>query len=58
MATQDDSETEPEEEVYTANVCFMENGDEASKVNFETFLEEVDLTMDELVRFFEELQER
>ena len=33
VATWDDSETESEEEVDTANICFMAKGDEASKVN-------------------------
>ena len=31
-ATWDDSEVEPEEKVDTANMCFMTQGDNASKV--------------------------
>ena len=54
VATWDISETESEEEVDTANVYFMENGDEVSKVNFETSLDEDDLTMDKIAKFFEE----
>ena len=47
----DDSETDSEE-------GFMAHGDKASKVNLENSLEYEDLTMDELVQFFEELQNR
>ena len=56
VATWDDLETESEEEIDTAHMCFMAHGDEASKVNLENSLEDDDLTMDELVQFFEELQ--
>ena len=56
MAIRDDSETEFEEEIDTAHMCFMALGDEASKVNLEKSLEDDNLTMDELVQFFEELQ--
>ena len=58
MATWDDSETESEEEIDTAYMCFMAHGDEASKVKLENSLENEDLIMDELAQFFEELQNR
>ena len=58
VATWDDSETESEEEIDTAHMCFMAHGNEASKVNVENSLEDGDLTMDELAQFFEELQNR
>ena len=58
VATWDDSKTKSKKEINTAHVCFMANGEETSKVNFETALDEDDLTMDELARFFEELQDR
>jgi len=58
VATWDDSETESKEKVDTANICFMANRDEVSKVTFESSLDEDDLTMDELERFFKELQEQ
>ena len=47
VATWDDSETDSEEKIDVAHVCFMANGEEASKVNLETSLEDNDLTMDE-----------
>ena len=50
----DISDTESEEEVDTVNVYLMTNGDEVSKVNFETSLDEDDLTMDKIAKFFEE----
>ena len=52
VSTCDDSETESEEKVDTANICFMANGDEAFKVTFETSLNEDDLILNELARFF------
>ena len=52
VATWDDSETESKEEINTIHVCFMANREETSKINFETSLDEDDLTMDELARFF------
>ena len=52
----DDSETEFEEEIDTAHMCFMAHGD--AKVNLENSLEDEDLTIDELAQFFEELQNR
>ena len=55
VATWDDSETESEEEIDTAHMCFMAHGDEASKENLENSLEDDDLIMDELTQFFEEL---
>jgi len=58
VATWDDSETESKEEINTVHICFMANREETSKINFETSLDEDDLTMDELARFFEELQDR
>ena len=51
VATWDDLETESEEEIDTAHMCFMAHGDEASKVNLENSLEDEDLTMDELAQF-------
>jgi len=58
VATWDDSETDFEEEIDAAHVCFMANGEETSMVNLETSLEDDDLTMDELAQVFEELQNR
>ena len=58
VATWDDSETESDEEVDTANICFIVNGDDPSKVSLETSLNDDDLTIDEGDRFFKELQER
>ena len=40
VATWNDSETESEEEINTAHMCFMAHGDEASKVNLENSLED------------------
>ena len=51
VATWDDSETETEEKIDTSHVCFMANGEETSKVNLETSLDEDDLTMDDLAKF-------
>ena len=51
VATWDDSETEPEEEVDTENVCFMTNRDEATNVTIQDSLDD-DLSIDELARFF------
>ena len=58
IATWDDSETDSEEEIDVAYVCFMAHGEEASMVNLETSLKDNDLTMDELAQFFEEFQNR
>ena len=44
VATWDDLETESEEEIDTAHMCFMVHGDEAYKVNLENSLEDEDLT--------------
>ena len=49
-----DSESESEEEVDTANVCFMAN-DNTPKVTSEPSLDEYNLTMDELGDAFVEL---
>jgi len=48
VATWDDSETDSEEEIDVAHVCFMANGEETSMVNLEISLEDDDLTIDEL----------
>ena len=53
VATWDDLETDSEEEIAVAHVCFMENGEETSMINLETSLEDNDLTMDELAQYFE-----
>ena len=58
LTTWDDSETDSEEEIDVAHVCFMANGEKISMVNLETYLEDNGLTMDELAQFFEELQNR
>ena len=58
VTTWDDSETNSEEEIDAAHICFMANGEEASMVNLETSLEDNDLTLDELAQFFEELKNR
>ena len=58
VATWDDSETESEEEIDAAQMCFMARDDKASKVILENSLEDEDLTMDELAQGFEELQSR
>ena len=58
MATWDDSESESEEEIDTANMCFMAHGEGASKVYLENSIDDDELTMDELAQFFEELQHR
>ena len=58
LATQDDSKTDSKEEIDVAHVCFMASGEEVSMVNFETSLEDNDLTIDELAQFFEKLQNR
>ena len=55
VAAWDNSKTDSKEKIDTLHVCFMANEEEKSKVNFKTSLEEDDLTMDELARFFEEL---
>ena len=52
VATWDDSETESEEEIDTAHMCFMAHGDDAFKVYLENSLNDEDLTMDELAHFF------
>ena len=57
-ATWDDSESESEEEHDAANMCFMAQGEDSSKVCLETSIDDDDLTMDELAQFFEELQHR
>ena len=57
-ATWDISESESNEEVDVANVCFMSHGDDPTKVPLETFLDDDELTMDEIATFFEELQHR
>ena len=41
-----------EEEIDAAHICFMANGKETSMINPETFLEDDDLTMNELAHFF------
>ena len=57
VATWDDSEIESKEKVDITNVCFMANGDEASKVTFEKSLDEDNLIWMHLLDFFEELLE-
>ena len=47
-------ESESEEEVDTAHVCFMAN-ENTPKVTFESYLDECELSMDELDEAFEEL---
>ena len=49
-----DLESDSEEEVDTANVCFMAN-ENTPKVTFESCLDDCELTMDELGEAFEEL---
>ena len=44
----DDSETESEEEIDTAYVCFMAIGEETSQVTLDTSLDDDELTMNEL----------
>ena len=56
--TWDGSETDSEEVIDAAYVCFMTNKEETSMVNLETSLENNDLTMNKLTQFFEELQNR
>ena len=51
-----DSESESDEEVDTANVCFMAHGDDPTKISLETTLDHDELTMEEIATFFEELQ--
>jgi len=58
ISTWDDSEIDFEEEIDAAHVCFMANGEETFMVNFETSLEDDDLSMNELAQVFEELQNR
>ena len=58
VSTWDDSKSESEEEVDIANMCFMVNDEHLATVNLELELEDCDLTMNELVSIFEELQER
>ena len=48
-----DLESESEEEVDMANVCFMANVN-TPKVTYESFLDDYDLFMDELGETFEE----
>jgi len=48
VATWDDSETESEEEIDTAHVCFMANREEISKLTLDTSLDDDELTMNEL----------
>jgi len=57
-ATWDDSESESEEEIDTANMCFMVQGEDTTKVCLENSIDDDELTMDELAQFFEELQHR
>jgi len=52
-----DTESESEEEVDTANVCFMTN-ENTPKVFPESSLEDYDLTMEELEKAFEELSSK
>ena len=47
-----------DEEIDTANVCFIANEEETLKVTLETSLDYDELTMDKFARFFEELQSR
>jgi len=56
MATWDDSKSKSDKKVDTTIVCFIANRDDPTKVSLETFLDEDELTMNELTRFFEELQ--
>jgi len=49
-----DSESESEEEVNTANVCFLAN-ENTTKVTSESSLKECELSMDKLDEAFEEL---
>ena len=58
VATWDDTESESEEEIDAAHMCFMAHGDDATKVTNDNSLDEDELTMDELAQFFEELQHR
>ena len=48
VTTWDDLETDSEEEIDAAHVCFMANGEKASMVNLKNFLEDNDLIIDEL----------
>ena len=47
VATWDDTESESEEEIDAAHMCFMAQGEDATKVYLENSLDD-DLTMDEL----------
>ena len=58
VATWDDSETESNEEIDTAHVCFMTNEEETSKITLDTSLDDDEFTMDELAQFFKKLQSR
>jgi len=48
VATWDDTESESKEENDAAHMCFMAHGEDASKVTLENFIEDDELTMDEL----------
>ena len=51
-ATWDDSESDSDEEIYSANVCFMAHRDDPTKVSLETTLDDDELSMNELATFF------
>ena len=54
-ATWDDSESDSEENVDSANVCFMAQGETSSKVISEPTLDDSKLTLDELGFSFQKL---
>ena len=58
VATWDDTESESEEEIDAAHMCFMAHGEDATKVTLDNSIDDDELTMDELAQFFEELQHR
>ena len=57
-ATWDDIESDSEEEIVVANVCFMAHRDNSNKITSELNLDDSELSMDELAMAFEELQSK
>ena len=55
-ATWENSESDFDEKIDSANVCFMAHRDDPTKVSLENSLDDDELTMDKLAIFFEELQ--
>ena len=57
-ATWVDLESDSEEDVDSANVCFMAQGETSSKVTSKPTLDDSELTLDELGFAFQELDEK